>query len=298
MKGKARHTEAGDKYGGSAPSQPAALEYLKAQLAKTPAPYPSPDIRKIPSTQDIAREIEDRRSYQPKRRHELCEKNGNVAIVQFLRLADDPIGVTTFRKDWPNYFPARFWEEVLLSDEELYGKSGVQGSAVFLGLPAELPETEHRKDCTGCERCTPQGWQQRPTRGQIPFWKGYRDLLRTAWVLGFPNEYIPRLLNVLADEDDIGSKAPVIDVRHLSYAQLDILTLLRESWRAKVCNWCHLPFIPPPDKPAQQFCPAMFFEDPRQSCSQQFRRVVKLENWHKKKAKYRPLSRRKHGAKQ
>jgi hypothetical protein len=237
-----------------------------------PVLYPSPDVRKIPTTAQLSQEIEERRAYQPKRRHELCEHKGVFAIVQFLRLPDDSAAADRFRQDWGRYFPSTFWDESLPSDEELYR------GTVVLNLPAVAGASVTNSHLAYLH-----------SKPRL-FWQGYRDLLRAAWTLGFPDEYIPRLLNLPGDEEDyVAEKAPrVVGIGHLCRGQFDILTMLREPWRAKVCNWCHLPFVPPPKKPAQQYCPRNLSS----SCSDQAERAKKLSWWNKNKGKYRSQSKR------
>ncbi len=287
--------------GGSESVAPETVDRLKQQLARMSAPYPAPNVEDIKTTAQITAALEQRRRYKPKSKAGELFGRGPL-IVEFLRLPNDPAAARRFQADHPRYFPAKFWEEVLPSDEAMYGRSGVKGSSVFLAIPADLAPTTHPMDCPGCQNCTAQHWQRRPARPETPFWQGYRDLLMAAWTTAFPYEYVHRLLNAPTPGEDLRDyvkrRAPKgRRTRSLAYDpvypfQKDIVALVGSTWRAKICEWCRSPFVA--DKPARRYCPERFAPapkvtgEPKLTCARAARLDGKLDHWNRNKPKYRP----------
>jgi hypothetical protein len=174
-----------------------------------------------------------------------------------------------FQEKYPTYFPSEFWKRTLPSDQELFA------GTVFLS-------------------------GHRPNRPERAYWEAYRDMLRAAWACGFAEEYVWRLLRVPArpndTADDIFSQvAPSMKItRTVEYSpafqfQHDILTLARETWRAKTCAWCNRPFVA--SRNVSKYCPNSYASESCLTCNEQKDRKLGRDSWARHGKKWRPSSR-------
>jgi hypothetical protein len=251
--------------GPQAPGTPAlSSAEAKQALSTSENPKRFGDLS-IAGADTYQREIERRQSFgaSVKRGELYADGKGDEIIVQFLRLICEA-DAQDFQQLHPSYFPPEFWQGSLPSDQDLY-----RGTVVLGG--------------------------QRPNQPAPPYWQAYRDVLLAAWACGFADEYVVRLLNVPThaedSEDYFKDKAPAIPrARTLEFSPLyrfqrDILTLVRSTWRAKLCDRCHKPFVA--DKPSRHFCPERYATDPEMSCYKEHRREVKRDLWNMKSRQYR-----------
>ena len=201
---------------------------------------------------------------------ELLHDQGD-AIIRFLRLGDTRTEADKFRRKYPYYFPEGFWDWNAASDDELYR------GCVFLPplVTNELNPFVLR----------------RPNRQGFPYWRGYRDLLLTAWRDGFTEKYRPRLLNQSVEgipddpEDYVKRSLPKLS-KLLRPFQSDLLILFLSPWRARLCRRCGKPFVA--DRQTYHFCPNRFAANPKSSCRAKSDRTRKLDCWNANKRKYRP----------
>lgn len=88
-------------------------------------------------------------------------------------------------------------------------------------------------------------------------WQTWRNLLREAWHSGFHSEYVAQLVNI--PTAPLGEAhfepSPVCD------AQRAVLAMALESWRARFCPKCGLPFVA--RKAADKYWPKECFAEQR-----------------------------------
>jgi hypothetical protein len=96
-------------------------------------------------------------------------------------------------------------------------------------------------------------------------WQAWRNLLRTAWHTGFHPEYTALLVNIPAvppgnaqfEVQPVGSGSTV----RVCDAQRAVLAMMLESWRARFCPKCGLPFVA--RKAADKYWPKECFAEQR-----------------------------------
>jgi len=103
----------------------------------------------------------------------------------------------------------------------------------------------------------------------LPAWETWRNLLREAWHSGFHPEYAAQLVNIptVPPGDTCFEPQPVCD------AQRAVLAMMLESWRARFCAKCGLPFVA--RKAADKYWPKECFTEHRrekQRASKRYRR--------------------------
>jgi hypothetical protein len=84
-------------------------------------------------------------------------------------------------------------------------------------------------------------------------WQAWRALLREAWHAGFHPEYVAQLVNIPTTPPGNTS----FEVQPVCDAQRAVLAMALESWRARFCPKCGLPFVA--RKAADKYWPRQCF---------------------------------------
>src|SRR5260370_8723636 len=96
-----------------------------------------------------------------------------------------------------------------------------------------------------------------PGSRPIPFWRVWRDLLRSAWGADFHPDYVTQLQAIslydstLCELPEFG-KLRSIEIRPVHDFQRAIEAMGQSPWRAKFCSRCGQPFAA--DKPPRKSC--------------------------------------------
>lgn len=98
-------------------------------------------------------------------------------------------------------------------------------------------------------------------------WQTWRNLLRDAWHSGFHPEYVAQLANIPTEPpgDTPFEPQPVCD------AQRAVLAMMLESWRARFCPRCGLPFVA--RKAADKYWPKECFDEQRREKQRASKRI-------------------------
>jgi hypothetical protein len=91
-------------------------------------------------------------------------------------------------------------------------------------------------------RATGHVWveeREQSSRLKVGGWRVWQALLRAAWHSGFHQEYVAQLVNIptTPSANRIFDPHPVYD------AQRAVLAMMTESWRARFCPRCGVPFV-------------------------------------------------------
>lgn len=100
-------------------------------------------------------------------------------------------------------------------------------------------------------------------------WQAWRNLLREAWHTGFHAEYAAKLVNI----PTVPPGNTQFEIQPTCDAQQAVLAMMLESWRARFCPKCGLPFVA--RKAADKYWPKECFTEHRrekQRASKRYRR--------------------------
>jgi hypothetical protein len=159
------------------------------------------------------------------------------ALERFVQLKD--CDLETFRKSFPNFLPLWFYPD----------PSPEWGPEVRKLLRDALSQ-----EAQG-QKTIPQSghlWLEEnevETRFKLGGWRAWRGLLHQAWRANFHLEYVAQLVSIPTTPPGtlFFQVQPVYD------AQRAVLAMMVESWRARFCPKCGIPFGA--RKPAHKFSP-------------------------------------------
>jgi len=150
-----------------------------------------------------------------------------------------------FSKPLPKLFSAGLWGAlerfVQLSDASLEGFES--------RYPAFFPSWFYELPC---------GNDAEPNvKTGLLAWEAWRTLLRVTWYSGFHPEYVARLVNI----PTVPPGNTQFEIEPVCDAQRAVLAMALESWRARFCPKCGLPFVA--RKPADKYWPKECFREHR-----------------------------------
>jgi hypothetical protein len=175
---------------------------------------------------DVARDWPDLRKPRTQRpSSELWD-----ALEQFVQLPPDGDPIK-FQARYPRFFPSRASSEKAVSTK-------TEEISWFYTLPYGNDAESQRKT-------------------HLLAWQAWRNLLQEAWHSGFHPEYVAQLLNIptVPPGNTQFEFEPVCD------AQRAVLWMMLDSWRARFCPRCGIPFVA--REPRDTYWPERCFEEQR-----------------------------------
>jgi hypothetical protein len=189
------------------------------------------------------------------------------ALERFVQLKD--CDLKTFRKDYPDFLPVWFYpdpspewgpEVRRLLPDALEGRAEAE--------PQTIPQSGH-------------GWLEKnevETRLKLGGWRAWQALLQKAWRANFHLEYVAQLVSIPTTPPGL----MFFEIQSVYDAQRAVLTMMVESWRARFCPKCGIPFVA--RKPAHKFSPP-------EECFTENRRITQRA-WKEKMRQKQPKQKR------